>query len=210
MSDMFTIAVLSSKGGSGKTTLSTNLAASFSEQRGKTCLVVDVDPQASSMAWLDLREIPGPAVVTTPINRLSKVMEAARKDGVTNLIIDCPPHGDPSVAVAARQADLLLVPCRPAAADLLAMGTTVEIINFVDVPALVILNAVPSRGSLAEEARASLTSTGLKVWKGSIGDRVAFVRAYSAGLGVTEYEPKGKASEEIVKLRRQINSVSKK
>lgn len=194
---MFKLAVFNTKGGVGKTTLSTNLAVAFHEQRGKVCLLVDIDPQCSSIDWYDLREKQVPTVVTAPINRLEKVIEAAELDGVTHLIIDCPPRGDSSAVVAVRQVDFILIPCLPSGADLKAIKNTVSVVDFAGVPAVVVLNSVRSRGTLVDEARESLKSTKLKVLDETIGNHVAFIRAYSCGLGVTEYEPNGLASKEI-------------
>ena len=50
-----TLAVVSQKGGSGKTTAAVNLAAALGE-RGRRVLVVDLDPQASASSWLGIRD----------------------------------------------------------------------------------------------------------------------------------------------------------
>lgn len=197
---MHIISVLATKGGAGKTTLATNLAVIASQKRGQKVLLIDIDPQGSAICWSDLRESDTPTVITTPVNRFQKILDGAKKDGVTTAIIDYPPHGDPNVAVAARLSDILLVPCRPAAADLQAMAATIELVRFVKIPTLVVLNAVPSRGTLEIEARETLKGTGLDIIPGIVGDRIAFVRAYAAGMGVSEFEPKGKASNEVKKL----------
>lgn len=197
---MHIISVLATKGGAGKTTLATNLAVIASQKRGQKVLLIDIDPQGSAICWSDLRESAAPAVITTPVNRFKKILDGAKNDGVNTVIIDYPPHGDPNVAVAARLSDLLLVPCRPAAADLQAMAATIELVRFVKIPTLVVLNAVPSRGTLEVEAREALAGTGLDIAPDFIGDRIAFVRAYAAGMGVSEFDPKGKATKEVKKL----------
>jgi len=51
---MLTILVINSKGGSGKTTLTTNLASYYASKKVKTALM-DYDPQGSSMQWLRAR-----------------------------------------------------------------------------------------------------------------------------------------------------------
>lgn len=197
--------VLSNKGGAGKTTLSTNLAAYASSKRKENVLLIDIDPQGSSINWSDLRESDNLEVLSSPVSRLKKIIDKAKELGVSQVFIDYPPHGDPGVATAARMSDLILIPCRTSSSDLAAMAGTIEIVNFTKLPAVVIFNAVRSRGSLEDEAKEALEPTGIDICPYSLGDRVAFIRAYADGLGATEYEPKGKASKEVSRIYRYIH-----
>lgn len=52
---MITLAVINHKGGSGKTTTAVNLAAALAERAGRV-LVIDLDPQASASAWLQVQD----------------------------------------------------------------------------------------------------------------------------------------------------------
>ena len=52
---MRTIMVLNAKGGSGKSTIATNLASYYAYVEEKNVVLVDFDPQASSLAWLEER-----------------------------------------------------------------------------------------------------------------------------------------------------------
>jgi chromosome partitioning protein len=52
---MHTIAVLSQKGGAGKTTVAVNLAV-YASLQGAKVAILDIDPQASASSWADLRE----------------------------------------------------------------------------------------------------------------------------------------------------------
>lgn len=202
---MRVISIVSTKGGAGKTCIATNLATHAASLRGQKTLLIDIDPQGSSIAWADNREETNLTTITTPTNRLDKVLSSAKDDGVSTVFIDYPPHGDPNVTIAARQSDLIVVPCRPSSSDLQAMGATIEVIQFVKKPAVLVLNAVPARGTLEAEARDVLKATGIDLFKDSIGDRVAFIRAFAAGQGVIEYEPKGKAAKEVKALYTYIN-----
>ena len=51
---MLTILVINSKGGSGKTTLATNLASYYATRKIQIA-IMDYDPQGSSIQWLRLR-----------------------------------------------------------------------------------------------------------------------------------------------------------
>ena len=72
---MFTIALIAQKGGTGKTTLAVNLAASF-ELAGGSAAVVDLDPQASAALWGDRRRC-SPFVGAVPAARLEAALGAA-------------------------------------------------------------------------------------------------------------------------------------
>src|SRR5690349_17764518 len=120
---MKTIAIISQKGGAGKTTLALHLAVA-GELAGKTTAVIDLDPQASATGWKDTRSSEAPAVVSAQAARLGKVLEAATENGVELTIIDTAPHSESSALAAARASDLILIPCRPAILDLRAIGTT--------------------------------------------------------------------------------------
>jgi chromosome partitioning protein len=65
-----------------------------------------------------------------------------------------------------------------------------------------VLNAVPPRGPLAEEARAAIAHYGVVVTPVHLGQRSTYVHALTAGQAAQEYEPQGKAAEEITRLYR--------
>ncbi|MFZ3181676.1 MAG: ParA family protein [Methylocystis silviterrae] len=79
-SNMKIVAILSQKGGAGKTTLALHLAAA-AEAAGKPCAVIDLDPQASAAGWKDMRLAETPVVVPLPHSRLAAGLQAAREGG---------------------------------------------------------------------------------------------------------------------------------
>jgi chromosome partitioning protein len=101
---------------------------------------------------------------------------------------------------AAKVADLILIPCRPAAFDLDAIGTTLNLAQVVGKSAFVLLNAVPSQGRVGEEARAALTAGGVSVADPLLHHLVAFSHAINDGRSAQEFDPKGKAAGEIATL----------
>ena len=70
---MKTIAILSQKGGAGKTMLALNLAVT-AELLGLQSVVIDLDPQASAMGWFDLREKEAPVVISAQAARLHEFL----------------------------------------------------------------------------------------------------------------------------------------
>src|SRR4051812_10256439 len=130
---MKVLAIISQKGGAGKTTLTLHLAVA-AELAGLTAAVIDLDPQPSATGWRDTRTTETPAVVSAQAARLTKVLETAAGHGVALAIIDTAPHSESSALAAARAADLILIPCRPAILDLRAIGTTVDLAKLAGKP----------------------------------------------------------------------------
>ncbi len=196
---MHIIAILSGKGGAGKTTLAVHLGVA-AETAGHTTAIIDLDPQASALTWKDKREQETPAVVSAQASRLPQLLKAAEDSGADIVFIATAPHSEAAGLAAARVAELVLIPCRPAILDLHAIESTVEITRLADVPALAVLNAVPARTTLAEEARTAISTYNVPTAPQQIGQCIAYVHALTAGLTAQEYEPKGKAAAEMQAL----------
>jgi chromosome partitioning protein len=103
---------------------------------------------------------------------------------------------------ATREADFILIPCRPAILDLRAISHTIDLARIVAKPVAVVLNSVPSRGNLVHEAQDALEGYDVIVCPESLGQRSAFVHSLTAGLSAQEYEPHGKAAREVERLMR--------
>ena len=122
---MKTIAIVSQKGGSGKTTLALHLAVA-SAAEGRNTAVIDLDPQASSANWSDRRAAEVPVVLSAHASRLRHEIRRVRQTGGERLFLDTAPHSDSAALEAARVADLVLIPCRPAILDLEAITSTLD------------------------------------------------------------------------------------
>jgi chromosome partitioning protein len=200
MADMKTVAVESGKGGSGKTTTILNLAVAASIA-GKTVVVIDLDPQASAAEWKDSRTAETPVVVSVPPTRLPQAIQAARDGGAELVLIDTAPHSESAALAAAKAADLVLIPTRPGILDLRAIGPTADLAKIAGKPAYIVLNAVPPGATrLVEDARAAAAVHGLDVAPVMIEQRAALSHSLTAGQTAQEYEPRGKAAEEISRL----------
>jgi chromosome partitioning protein len=194
------IAVISQKGGAGKTTLAVNLAVAAELQDVPTVLI-DLDPQSSAKTWHDIRvSKEAPFVVSSQASRLEEVIGASRANGAELVIIDTAPHSESSALAAARAADLVLIPCRPAILDLKAIGTSGDLAALAKKEAVVVLNAVPHQGKLAEEAEEAVRSYGLSVAPVKLTQRAAYVHSLTGGQAAQEFEPEGKAAQEIAEL----------
>lgn len=203
------IAILSQKGGAGKTTLALHIAAA-AEAAGKPCAVIDIDPQASASGWKDTRSDETPVVVALPHTRLAAGLQAAREGGAKLCIIDTAPHAEAAAMAAARAADLVLIPCRAGILDLRAIGTTAEFVKLAGKQAFVVLNALPPRASqILNDAREAVAVHGIDVAPVALQQRAAYGHALTAGQTAPEYEPGGKAAEEVAVLRKWLFALLK-
>ena len=196
---MKVISIISQKGGAGKTTIALHLAVAAELDNKKTA-VIDLDPQASSTNWGDSRAADKPVVVSAQASRLSNILSSAEEAGATLSIIDTAPHSESSALAAARSADIILIPCRPAILDLRAINNSIDLARIAGKKAFVLLNANPARGTLTEEAKKAIADYKIEIAPVIIGQRSSFVHSLTAGLVAQEFDPSGKASQEISQL----------
>jgi chromosome partitioning protein len=111
-----TILFLNSKGGCGKSTLATNLAAYYARE-GKTVVLADFDPQGSSLAWLEARPKEAPA-----IRGIAAFREPLRVPRQTDYVIFDAPAGiaGPALTAILRRAQTVIIPVLPSATDIRA------------------------------------------------------------------------------------------
>jgi chromosome partitioning protein len=129
--------------------------------------------------------------------RLSVLIEAAQANGADFLILDTAPNADQTALRAAQTADVVLIPCRAATFDLEAIQATLTLGQLAQKPSFVVLNAIPPRSGIGREASEGLTSQGAKVAPVMLSQRAAFTHGVIDGRTAQEFEPDGKAAEEI-------------
>jgi chromosome partitioning protein len=199
---MHIVALLSQKGGGGRTSLAVSLATA-AEETGRQTLIIDLDPQATACKWGDRRTSDSPIVIDAQAARLGNALAKAREGGIDLAIIDTPPRSAEAALAAAKLADLIVMPIRPQMYDLETIPNTLELIATAaagrpkPIPVIAVLNAIPARGNRHEQAREGLMSMGLAVCSKTIGHRAAFGDAAALGLSVIEHEKTGSAATEI-------------
>ena len=194
---MPTIAIISQKGGAGKTTLAIHLAAA-ARDAGQVSLIVDTDPQATASQWAAWRQDQPPEVIDSPPPRLAAKVAQAMGQGAEVVVIDTPPHADSAARAAVEVADLVLIPCRPSAFDLSAIQTPAKLVQLLRKPAYVVFTAgAPNAPRVYAEAGELVDSYGTPPCPILVPDRAAYRHASAEGRTVMELEPAGKAAEEI-------------
>lgn len=197
---MKVLAVISQKGGAGKTTLALSLAVA-AQQAGLSVLVVDLDQQVTAARWGDRRGDDGPVVTSAQAARLPQILQAAEQQGADVIVIDTPPRVEQALLVAAKAADLVVIPCQPAINDLETLPATMELVKVAgNPPAVVVLNGVPARSIRREQAEHVVKDMGLTIAPIAFGHRTAFPDAAALGKAPQEYDPHGKAAAEVKDL----------
>lgn len=208
---MKVIALISQKGGSGKTTLATSLATQSCIAGLKT-LLIDLDPQGSSYKWGKRRNSPTPTVITAQAVALDQLLENAEKQNVDLVLIDTAPHSEKDARKACEVSDMVLIPCRPSIHDLDAIEDTLSIAQLTKTIAFVVLNAVhPNSTKQYEDVKSALEMAyeSIQILSGFyISNRSEFVHSASEGLTANETDPDGKAAMEIKTLFEMVNGIT--
>jgi chromosome partitioning protein len=206
---MKVIAFLGQKGGPGKTTVATALAVRAA-QDGKSVALIDLDPQGSAAKWAKRRTSPNPTIATRQPFELADTLDVLRKGGADLALIDTPGKIENAALEASKHAHLVLIPVRPTPLDLDAVCEIKNLLAFAgDPPAYVVLNCIPPQGRKHELARQVIEQRdGFKVCQAAFCQRAAFADAMITGQTASEYDPKGKAAQEIDALYSLILSLS--
>lgn len=196
---MKVIALVTAKGGSGKSTLAANLAVA-AEATGERVFLLELDRQGTLARWIERRSAATPAFDRiSSASALAPALATLDKQGFTLVVLDTAGHDSALATAAIQAADLCLVPTRPTPADLEATQPTLEAIQSTRRKFAFVLNQTPVRSSRLKEAAAGLKVLGILA-EPSIAQRNDYQDALGQGLGVTEFNPSGKAAAELAAL----------
>lgn len=185
------ILVTNAKGGCGKSTLATNLAAYYASEGYETVLA-DYDPQASALAWLDER-----SEEYEPITGISGFEEGLRRvpRNADVVIIDAPArsHGK-ELTDLVRHAETVIVPVLPSPIDIKAASKFIDElmhrgkIEKRQARVGIVANRVKENTLIFEELDEYLSS--LKVpYIATLREAQNYIRAYQRGIGIHELPP---------------------
>jgi chromosome partitioning protein len=196
---MRTIALVSTKGGTGKSTLAASLGVA-AMQAGEKPYLIDLDPQGSLASWGGRRRQDDPPVDRIEAAKLVDALAGLARAGFSLAIIDTAGRDDVVGTAAMRAADLALIPARPSTLDLEATRPTLNALARLDRPFAFVLNACPAgRSARLDDAGRALALLGALA-EPPIAQRTDHADALGLGLGVSEFNPEGKAAQEISAL----------
>jgi chromosome partitioning protein len=196
---MKTVAVLNQKGGSGKTTISTNLACAFRKLYDLDVAIIDADPQGTASEWA-ARSEDSPPVYGANEPTIHEDLPALT-DAFDVTIIDGAPALEEMATSAIKATDLVLIPVQPSGADIWSAGDILELVearqSVTGGPhaAFVVSRAIVGT-NLAGSAADALDSLSASVMNSRTAQRVAYTEALGAGLSVLDVDG-GKAAGEI-------------
>ena len=205
------------KGGSGKTTIATNLAI-MRALDGSDVLLIDADDQETASDFTMLRNERAQAEATyTSIKLTGQAVrtETLRlADKYADVVIDTGGRDTTSQRAALTVADVLLVPFVPRSFDVWTLEKVGDLVREMrvanpDLKAYVFINRADPSGRDNDEAADVLQETeGLEFIRTAIGTRKAFGNAAAQGLAVSELKPQdAKASQEMQTLYRYLYDI---
>ena len=211
------IVILNPKGGCGKSTLVTNLAACYAED-GTTPAIMDFDPQGSSMDWLERRRSDLPPI--HGIAAYKNSMHATRSwqlrvpNEIRNLLIDSPASiNHDYLRELTRDSTSILVPVLPSAMDIHAASRCIADLLLVakidrrDRKLAVVANRTRKNTRSFGKLMRFLDSLGIPIIA-VLRDSQNFVHAAEQGLGLSEMPPSRVRQdlEQIRKIKRWLDA----
>ncbi|PPQ37382.1 hypothetical protein CH337_03865 [Rhodoblastus acidophilus] len=200
------IAIVTQKGGAGKTTLAICLAVAAREAGENVCLI-DLDPMGSLTDWGHRRKSEDILVMATVPSELPWIMSQLKMHGATVVIVDTP-AGDTDVAAAAIDAtDLCLVPARPNIFDVAACGGTLKRLKVQERDYAFVLNQCPPQRQTPriQQGIDALAAMGALLTP-LVASRADYQEAARKAMGVTELNSSGAAAAEMRELWRSTRA----
>lgn len=204
------IAVLNSKGGTGKTTLVTNIAGCL-HRRGYRVLIVDSDPQGSALDWLEVRpdgiDLPDVVGIDRPVLHKNVPGIAKPYDFV---VIDGAAKLEDMTTSAVKAADFVLIPVQHSGLDTRALDALTEALHtrreLTDgKPRAAFIVSRQAQGTrLAHSIDGALEEYGLPVFRARTSHRVAYQEAGSLGVTVLDLEGRDKAAAEVDQITDEL------
>jgi len=196
------------KGGSGKSTLSANLAVLWSNS-GYKVAVIDADPQKSLTYWLSERkkyygdDDIGVNFYNFDIRNLAEEVKKIKRK-YDFIIIDSPPAITFETLQIIKASNGVFVPVQPSPLDLMATLPFLQIAREEKKKPLIILNRVMPRAKLTDAMILRLRYSGAKIARSRISSKVIFAESFAVGRGVIDINVTSDAAKEIINVGNEI------
>ena len=202
------ISFTNQKGGSGKTTLSANLAVLWSNS-GYKVAVIDADAQNSLTQWLEARkkyygeDDIGITSYNFDVRNLKEEIKQI-KSKYNFIIIDSPPSITFDTIQIIKASDRVFVPVQPSPLDLMATVPFINLVKQEKKNPIIFLNRVMPRVRLTDAMILRLRYAGAKIARSRISSKVLFAETFSVGRGVIDISVTSDAAKEIINAGNEI------
>ena len=196
------------KGGSGKTTLSANLAVLWSNS-GYKVAVIDADAQNSLTYWLEARkkyygeDDIGITSYNFDVRNLKEEIKQIKRK-YNFIIIDSPPSITFETIQIIKASDRVFVPVQPSPLDLMATVPFINLVKQEKKNPIIFLNRVMPRARLTDAMILRLRYAGAKIARSRISSKVLFAETFSVGRGVIDISVTSDAAKEIINAGNEI------
>ena len=211
------VGIIQVKGGVGRSTIATNLAAVFSEKAPTALIDCDL-PQGTSASWYAVRksELPPTNLTLATVRDYRELVAKAKELSGDHryLIIDAPPRIAEMTRAIIVMSTLCLVPLGASAAEIWSTADLIETINAArdfraDIDVRIVWNRFRAHTREAVElSEAARKELGLRELATRLGYRVAYSEALARGLAVSEWLDKT-AHGEVVALAAEVKGILK-
>jgi chromosome partitioning protein len=203
---MRTIALVTLKGGAGKSTLTSNIAVA-ALRAGERVFILDLDPLQYLVKWSQNRKARDVPAQHVPVASLGGALIELRRKGVTLSLIDIPGADQACLDGAIQAADLCIIPTRPNLFDLWASEATRIRVKGRRKEYAFLLNQCPpaQQSARVERGAKALQEMGVLLAP-LVSARVDYQEAVRVGLGVSEFRPHGVAAREMNALWDSLKS----
>jgi len=198
--------VINAKGGCGKTTIATNLASYYARQ-GRGTVLIDHDPQGSSMQWLSLRSsevkpIHGVSAHRPVVSGVTRSFLLRIPDGAERVVLDAPAgvQGHQLIELM-REIDAILIPVLPSPIDIHAASRFIQDLLLVakvrarNIRVGVVANRVRENTKVYQSLEKFLNSLNIP-FVARLRDTQNYVRAAELGVGVHDLKRSGASQDQ--------------
>lgn len=203
------ISLLNEKGGTGKSTVATNLATILHRQ-GKRVVLLDCDPQGTARDWRDASPEGADLPPVLGVDRPQMLSSSLQGINADIAIIDSPAKAEAMSAAIVRLSHVALLVIQPSGADLWASGAAVKLIQTKrdiggEIDAAFLVNRTSGATKLTKLVKEGEWNTyeGIEKLESTIGNRAVFANAMTEGLSVFDFGD-AKAKQEILAVVKEL------
>jgi len=205
------VAIVNTKGGVGKTTLTSALAVRAAKDSKRVALV-DLDPQRSLVRWWERRGEPENPMMLSGVDEVKEAIQRLSETGWDWVFLDGPPAFLQSVEEMVEHADFVLIPMRSGVTDALASEDAIVISRDAGIAHAVVINGVVGTERVHVGLTEALKANGVPFTKTVIKHRQSHIQGMNVGKSAAEVNSSKdkKAAAEIDTLWKEVKSAAMK